>query len=353
MSRLKQLSKKLLPVWLAVITFILTELAAANSNITEKIYSKGLYPIIASLLSRVSNIITFSIDDTLYIGLTLFIITLVVLLIFRRVNPGKFSLLLINTLTTLYISFYWLWGFNYFRVEINQRLNIPKQKPSAESFTYALDYLISSANSYRPDTFDISCADINILVEESYKEQSGFLNIDYPQGIRSPKPITFSRFFAKAAISGYYGPFFSEVHINSFLLPVEYPWTLAHEKAHQLGITSEAEANFYAWYVCNSSKNQQIKYAANLNALFYFLYEAKKMSGYKTTFSRIDKEVVSDMKQVINHWQTLRNTAVEKAASKANDTYLKTNKVKKGVDDYDGVVRYITEFLLMKKIDIE
>ncbi len=353
MDRLKHLSRKLLSLWLALITFILTELAAANPDITEKLYSEGLYPVIASVLSRLSSISPFSLDDIFYIGLILFFIILVALLIFRRVKAGIFSRFLINTLAIIYIAFYWLWGFNYFRVEINERLDIPEQTPSADNFTLALDHLINSANSYRPDTFDISYADINILVEKSYNKQSGFLRIDYPQGVRRPKPITFSRFFAKAAISGYFGPFFNEVHINSYLLPVEYPWTLAHEKAHQFGITSEAEANFYAWYVCNSSENMQIEYAANLNALFYFLYEAKKMRSYKTTFSKIDKKVISDMKQIINHWQKLRNAQVEKAASKANDTYLKTNKIEKGVDDYDGVVKYITEYLFTKNDNLK
>ena len=349
MSRLKKLSKKLLPVWLAILTFILTELTASNPNITERIYSNSLYPIVAKVLSRVSNFFPFSLDDVFYIGLIVFIISLTALLIFRKVKTAGFFRLLINTVAIVYISFYWLWGLNYFRVEINERLDIPEQQPSTESFTYALDHLINSVNEYRTDTFNISYEEINILVEKSYKEQSEFLKIDYPQGVRNPKAITFSRFFAKAAISGYYGPFFNEVHINSYLLPVEYPWTLAHEKAHQFGVTSEAEANFYAWYICNSSTTKQVKYAANLNALFYFLYEAKKMKGYNSTLSKINKGVISDMKQIINHWQNLRNAQVEKAASKANDTYLKTNKIEKGVDDYDGVVKYITEYLLMHK----
>ncbi len=352
MSRLKKLSKKLLPVWLAILTFILTELAAAYTGITERVYSTGLYPIIAKALSSVSSIFPFSLDDVFYVGLILFIISLTALVIIRKVKPANYFYVLFNSVAIVYISFYWLWGFNYFRVEINERLDIPEQPPSTESFTYALDYLINSANENRTDTFNISYEEINTLVEKSYKEQSEFLKIDYPQGVRNPKAITFSRFFAKAAISGYYGPFFNEIHINSYLLPVEYPWTLAHEKAHQFGVTSEAEANFYAWYVCNSSSNQQVRYAANINALFYFLYDAKKMKGYKSTLSKVNKEVISDMKEIISHWQGLRSAPVEKAASKANDTYLKTNKIEKGIDDYDGVVKYITEYLLMKNKDV-
>ncbi len=399
MNNFRPFSRKTVLIWFALLTFGLTELAAAYPHITEKYYSTGIYPVIASILSRISNAFPFSLDDIFYISLIVVAITLTGLLIIsvckktikfrglrhcergtskaisigyqqiassyrprnddlchvflqtliRKVRIKKIIYTLINVLAVVYILFYWLWGFNYFRIQLNERLTIPEQTVSKENFNYALDYLIESANKNHTDTFNISYNDINILVEKSYQESSGFLKINYPQGVRNPKPITFSRFFAKAAISGYFGPFFNEIHINHYLLPVEYPWTLAHEKSHQFGITSEAEANFYAWIICNNSENSQIRYSANLNALFYFLYEARKLKDYKNTISKIDEDVKEDIREIINHWAKLRNKHVEKAASKANDTYLKTNKIEKGIDDYNEVVKYVTEYLVMKK----
>ena len=51
-------------------------------------------------------------------------------------------------------------------------------------------------------------------------------------------------------VTGSMGPFFCEFTLNGDLLPANYPATYAHELAHLLGITSEAEANFYAYQVC-------------------------------------------------------------------------------------------------------
>ena len=348
MLKIRILSKKILPVWIAVVTFGLTELASAFPHVTEKFYSTGIYPAIASVLSRISSIFPFSMDDIFYILLTVYFISLTVLLLLKKLKFKSYSLLVINTLAAVYFLFYWLWGFNYYRSHLNERLNIHEQKASTQNFTFALDSLISLSNNLRPDSFTLDTEKANYLIESSYKDLSEYLNIDYPQGIRRPKPITFSRFFAKAAISGYFGPFFNEIQINSYLLPVEYPWTLAHEKSHQFGITSEAEANFYAWLICNNSNNRQIRYAANLNVLFYFLYEAKKLDNYKDIVSKIDDPVKSDFNMIIKHWEKLRDEHIEKAAAKANDTYLKTNKVEKGINDYEGVVKYVTEFLLMK-----
>ena len=45
------------------------------------------------------------------------------------------------------------------------------------------------------------------------------------------------------SVMGYIGPFFVEYNLNPQLLPVQYPATYAHEMAHVLGVSNEAEAN--------------------------------------------------------------------------------------------------------------
>jgi hypothetical protein len=348
MTRSKKTVLKFLPVIAAVFTFILTEFAASFPASTEKFYSNGIYPVIASALSPVSSIFPFSLDDIFYVALVLFFIVLTVLLLIKKVPLKKYLVLLPNTIALVYLSFYWLWGFNYYREGLTKRLDIREQKADEEDFRNALDQIITSVNKNYPDTFDLSKEKINSEIETSYSDLSNILRINYPQGIRRPKPITFSSLFAKATISGYFGPFFNEIHINKYLLPVEYPWTLAHEKSHQFGITSEAEANFYAWMVCNNSTDSRIRYAGNLNLLFYFLYEAKKLPDYKEIIEKTDPGVKNDINRIIRHWNKLRNANIEKVAAKANDTYLKTNKVERGIDDYDGVVKFVTEYLQAK-----
>jgi hypothetical protein len=340
---------KFLPVMFAVLTFALTEFAAAFPASTEKIYSRGIYPVIASVLSPVSNLLPFSVDDIFYISLIFAFVLFTILVILRKISIKKYLLMLINTIAVVYTAFYWLWGFNYFRDDLYQRLKLREQKASTENFREALDFIIAEANNNNVDTFTLSKKEINTLIERSYKDMSPFLNINYPQGKREPKVITFSMLFAKATISGYFGPFFNEIHINKYLLPVEYPWTLAHEKAHQFGVTSEAEANFYAWLTCSNSTDKQIKYTGSLNLLFYFLYEAKKLPDYSDIVSKLDKGVRNDITKIIEHWSGLRDKKIEEVAEKANDTYLKTNKVEKGIEDYDGVVKYVTDYLTQKK----
>ena len=59
---------------------------------------------------------------------------------------------------------------------------------------------------------------------------------------------------------------------------------------------------------------------------------------------KLDDRVKADFIKVRENWMLLRNEKVDKVASKINDTYLKTNKVEKGIEDYRGVVKFVMDF---------
>jgi len=336
--------KSALPIWLAIITFGLTELFSHFPKITETVYSQMIYPVFAFSLSFISQWFSFSLDDAFYGLLILFLLTVFLLTICRKIKFGKFLLLMIQTLAICYVIFYWFWGFNYYRSGINNRLSIVRSKPDTVQFVKVLESLIERTNaSYC--TFDsISKTEIETLVESAYQKNASFLKIKYPVGTRNPKSITLSSFFAKAGIAGYYGPFFSEVHLNDSLMMIEYPQVLGHEFAHQFGITGEAEASFYSWLVCTQSDSKQLQYSANINTLTYFLSQARRLHNFKELVQQINKPVIDDIRKVQKHWESMRNEKIDKAAGKVNDVYLKTNKIKKGIEDYFGVVQFVMDF---------
>lgn len=332
--------------WLPIATYVLTEIFARNPSWAEKIYSRNIYHFVANLLSNISGLFPFSIDDIFYILLISTVFILIVLLVFRKITFKYTGKIVLNILSTVYILFYVLWGFNYFRNGINQRIGLAEREPNTEQFILVLKDLIEKTNTSYSSFYDFDEYKIDRLIEESYNNLSQVLQYDYPAGKRKAKSITFSRFFAKAGISGYYGPFFNEVHINKNNLPIEYPFVLTHEKAHQLGITSEAEANFYAWLICSQSESKQLQYSANLYVLKFFMYQGYQMEQYPEIIKKLDENVKIDFRRIQEHWINLRNEKVDKVASKVNDTYLKTNKIEKGIEDYFGVVKHVMDFSL-------
>jgi hypothetical protein len=328
----------------AIVIFLFTQFFAKTSGFVEWFYAQGIYPLIATLVSFFSKWYSFSLNDVFYVLLILSFFVLIILLVIRKISlkmAGKFFL---NELSVVFILFYLLWGFNYFRPGLTARLDLKESKPGNEEFMRVFDIIIERANSNYISVKNINSEETDRLIEAGYEKFSEALKISYPGGSRKPKTITFSRFFAYAGISGYFGPFFNEVHVNKNLLPVEYPFILAHEKAHQFGVSNEAEANFYAWLVCSRSPSQEIRYSAYIHALYSFMYQASLYDISPTYLNNLDNRVKDDLRTMREHWQKLRNHKIDKAAGKVYDTYLKTNKVEKGIEDYHGVVKFIMDF---------
>jgi hypothetical protein len=343
-----------LPV-LALVTYGLTALLAVRPHLTERLYSNGLYPPLATGLSTISKIFPFSMGDLFYALLVVGFLTLVLLAIFRKISVGSLLKKSLNLAALVYILFYWLWGFNYFREPFNERLGIKKADADTDQFMAVFEDLIEKANTYQTKALgNLNLAEADSLIEKVYSDYADFLKIRHPQGSRRAKNITFSKFFAKAGISGYYGPFFNEIHINPHLHPLELPVVLAHEKAHQFGITSEAEASFYAWFACEYSGSDDLRYSNSLYLLRYFLNQGYQLEGFDERVAKLSEPVRNDLRAIRDHWLAMRNEKIDKAASRANDAYLKTNKVTAGIADYKGIVAMVMDFrtdsLLQSKI---
>ncbi|MCK3685491.1 DUF3810 domain-containing protein [Maribellus sp. YY47] len=331
---------------LAIVCFAFTEMAAKHPAIVENWYSNGMYPMVAGSISTLSSLIPISIDDLFYLALLACLPALMVLLAFRKISFGFAGKFILTILSSLYILFYVLWGFNYYRQNINQRLGIDEQQPTQEEFLSIVNQLIAQTNQNYCSSDSLTPEDTDSLIERSYQKLAPVLRLSYPAGKRPDKAITFSHFFAQSGITGYFGPFFNEVHVNTYTLPLEYPVTLAHEKAHQFGITSEAEANFYAWLVCSQSHSKPLNYTADLYLLRHFLRQAYQLKEYPELAAKISPEVKTDFNRIRQHWMELRNEKLDRAASTVNDAYLKTNKVEGGIQDYSGVVKLVLDFKL-------
>jgi len=331
---------------LAGVIFVLTVFLRQHPGLVETWYARGLYPYIASLLSNLSFVFPFSLDDIFYAVLILTPVVLLVQIYRKRTRwkaAGKF---LLNILASIYILFYVLWGFNYFRLSLPDRLGIKDREPDTEEFVQFIHQYIAELNELHCDFDTIDKTKIDRIIEESYQQLAPVLQFDYPMGKRPDKKITFSEFYSKSGITGYFGPFFNEVHVNKMVLPIEYPFVLAHEKAHQLGVTGEAEANFYSWLICTNSSSQQIRYSAKLFISFHFFRQARGLKEYKKLVAEISPEVQSDINKISEHWRKLRNATMDKTASKINDAYLKHNNIKSGIKDYTGVVDHVMNFSL-------
>lgn len=340
-NRVLNIVYKLLPVIIAVLVFISTRIAVRNPQFVEKYYSDSVYPVVAVCLSSFSNLFIISVWDIFWAISVILLITGLSLVIFRKIKPGKFFLRFVQVVSIMYIWLYISWGYNYFRPDLHTRLGWVPPKTDEAEFRSVLDTIISGADSNYL-VFDSSgYSEIDSLIELSYKMNSSGLGIDYPNGSRRNKKMVFNSIMDKSGIFGYYGPFFSEVHLTSNGLPFDYPAALAHEKAHQFGITNEGEANLYSFVICTTSEDKRLLYSAYMIYLAYFLNDASQLQDYHDYIKKIDKRVWQDIIYRQDYYRQLQNKTLDKVQSVAYNAYLKTNHIKSGIKNYDQVVGLI------------
>jgi hypothetical protein len=269
------------------------------------------------------------------------VISGLILVVLKKIKFGWYILRTLQLLALLYSFFYIAWGYNYFRPKIDKRIGWAMPKADEVLFRSILDSLIIQTNYNYISVSTSDYSEIDTLIEESYRKNSHELGINYPNGTRRPKTMLFSSFYGKLGLSGYFGPFFNEIHINYYLLPVDYPFVLAHEKAHQFGITSEAEANFVAFVICIKSGDQRLKYSGYQSLLLYFLKDASQLKEYKEYFNKIDKLVIGDIRFRQKYYQGLESRILSDIQTAVNNSYLKVNNIEKGVKNYNQVVSLV------------
>lgn len=339
-----QIKKINIIYWIALLTIIVGRAFSLFPAITEKIYTQGIYKLIAMLLSHISGVFPFSLDDIFYSSLIVLFLFLMVWIILKKITFKKATFILIKSLFLIYILFYWLWGFNYYRQPLAERIHRPLNPIDSTLFYETLHQIIdqAEANYCQINTSDYSRCDS--LIEASYLDLKESTGIVSPLGKRRPKIMLYSSFFAGASVFGYFGPFANEIHLNKYLLPNQYPFVLAHEKAHQMGITSEAEANFMAWIVCNNSSSKKLKYAANSYVLIHFLREIPDTLQLKNVIQSIPQPIINDLQNTRIYWNNLRIPLIDKVQSLLYNWYLKGNKVPDGIHNYQAVVTYIYNY---------
>ncbi|TLX77721.1 DUF3810 domain-containing protein [Labilibacter sediminis] len=346
MQIVKKHFKKYFLFILALITLLVLFLFKSYPLLAERIYSNGIYPVVAAFLSSVSRLFPFSLDDFFYLGLILLFCLGIVLLVLRRISLGSFLFRIAQLLAMVFVLFYWSWGFNYYRADVHTRMELHKNLPDTEVFIEVFEDIIEQANNSYVDYCILNHDELDSCIEASFSQISDELKLKYSQGYRRVKEITLSSWFAKATILGYYGPFFNEVHINSYLTGLDVPVVMAHEKAHQFGITGEAEASFYGWLVCVKSNQNFVRYSGWMYALDYFLFESRDLPNRKELIEKIRPEVIEDLKYRYQYWHNWRNEKMDRVARKMNDVYLKTNGVESGIDDYGDMVQLIVDYQL-------
>ncbi len=312
-------------------------------------YAQHAYPFIAQILSSFSRLIPFAVGD-LFIALSIAGILLYPIYA-RLCLKRKWKRILLNNakyLAWVYVWFYAAWGLNYSQKNFYERTGIPYSAYTPESFQRFADNYVKKLNASYANVTSINEA---LACRESIR---GYNQISSSLGVHRPfhpsprvKTMLFTPLISMVGVTGSMGPFFCEFTLNGDLLPTQYPATYAHELAHLLGITSEAEANFYAYQVCTRSQSRGIRFSGYFSVLSHVLGNARRLMDekeYTALLDRIRPEIIELARKNSEYWMSKYNPLIGDIQDRIYDLYLKGNRIESGRKNYSEVVGLLISY---------
>ena len=337
MKKIYRIIRIAIPVLL--IAFILI---CKQNPIWGEFYATEIYPTLSHFLSAITSIFTFPLNEILII---LFVITLFIIPLLLKKRSWRAILFReIEFLLWIYIWFYIGWGINYFREDLYTRLDkSPKQYIEEDFREFLNDFSNGINKSYCAD-IELDSKFIHSAVVEYYSCIASERAIVKPKSYQRCKEFIFSRFYSAIGVGGSMGPFCAEAQLNDELLEYEYPFSYAHEFAHLLGVSNEAEANYCAYRLCIESSSKEMNYCGYFAILPYVMNNVVSLLGkeeFEIWRAGIRDEVWSDYSESNEYWQERYSPFVGKIQKWIYNQFLKSNKISSGRKNYSEVVGII------------
>jgi hypothetical protein len=236
----------------------------------------------------------------------------------------------------VYLAFLVVWGLNYRRQPLTQKLEFDRGRVTRASAVAAAEQAVTLVNGLYSAAHQVD--DPGVSLHEAFADAQRALGQHWVAAPGVPKRSLFGLYFRWAAIDGMTDPFFLEIIVNPDVLSIERPFVVAHEWAHLAGYADESEANFVAWLTCVRG-GERARYSGWL-ALYEHLLAALPRDDRRALGARLAQGPRDDLSAIDARYR--RSTpAVRQAAREVYDNYLKANRVAEGIASYDAVVRLV------------
>ncbi|MFD1166839.1 DUF3810 domain-containing protein [Sphingobacterium daejeonense] len=334
-------------IGICILLIIGLQVFQSNSQWVEHLYSRGFYPIYAYLPKLLFGWLPFSIGDILYavifVGLGYILIKSFILLFKKQFRESGIQVLrFIGLLLTVYIFFYTAWAMNYFRIPISKQMELKVDTILLEDHLTVLDEHIQKANTLREGLIftDKNRSEADDRIEKLMKSDSLFQMLSKTQvKIKTPIIGSMASYFG---VSGYFNPFSNEAHVNGQMPLTSYPFTVAHELSHQMGIGFEDECNFIAFVKLKENEDPWFQYSAYYESTTYLLRTLYLVdsTAFETYKAKLSPKVIMDIKTDQEYWKRYTGWLAD-ASGLFYNQYLKHNNQAEGMARYGMVSRLI------------
>jgi Protein of unknown function (DUF3810) len=324
---------------------VLAGLAPIDSRVVERWYSTGIYPAIQRVVTPVSNLVPFALLDLLAVGALAAALVVLVrsILLARKKKTWKPIRLILTRLASsgavIYLVFLAIWGLNYRRVSMSERLVLDRGQASSQAIlelgrmsVAQLNLLHQSAHAegWRTSPWR------ERRLRNAYESVLVRLSDAAPAAPGRLKSSLLGPYFRWASVDGMMNPFGLEAIANPDLLPFEKPFVAAHEWAHLAGYADESEASFVGFLTCIRAAAP----AAYSGWLFlYWQINSEVGSADRLHLASVLEDGPrQDIAAVGERLRSGQIPLLRDAGWRVYDQFLKANHVEEGVRSYGLVL---------------
>ena len=331
---------------------ILFALAAAlvpiDGESVERAYSTTIYPGIQSTVTPATNLVPFALFDVLTVGAVVVLIASAAASVSRArilksLRPiGAFALSVATFAAFTYLVFLAVWGLNYRRLPMTERLVLSPDLPSTEQVMKLGFEAIRRMNSLHDQAHTIGWESDPrydkelVAAYEFVQERLLGTSLAVPGRLKSS---IYGSYFRWATVDGMVDPFALEVLANPDLLPVERTFVAAHEWAHLAGFADESEANFVGWLMCVRA-GIPAQYSGWLS-LYWQIGVEVGPDDRKRLWDAVAEGPRRDIQAITDRLQRGQLPFLRDASWRVYDGYLRANRVEEGIRSYGQVINLV------------
>ena len=343
-STLLYASVALLAALIALWTLLTPSAAWINS-----VYSSYVYRHVAAALVPISDAVPFSLTGLTFVLLSIGVPVLLVRSWQRRTRTRRglrrFALMWCwrgaAASLVVYALFLATWGANYSRSPLETRLLLETTPATTEemtALTLSLAQIVHD-NAYAAHNHDLAAslraAQTSLRkVVYSFEGQAATL----PSRVKATPP---GLLILGGQATGVISPFWLEAHVDGALPDYNFLAVGLHELAHVAGYSSEAETDFVAAVAGLQADDPYVRYSM---ALSLFARFAWRLPGdvYGTAYDLLPQVAIDDLaKRQAVRLKYRPPKPVKRVQTKVYDSYLRTQGVSAGIQDYGRVANYL------------
>lgn len=255
-------------------------------------------------------------------------------------------------LSVLYFAFHVVWGLNYYREPLFEKMNISREYTDADLLAFTKKLIVQTnalqselaKNDSSKVVFPFAQAAVFKMNLNGYKQlsqQHSFFTFRYLSTKRSlfSVPLTYMGF------SGYLNPFTNEAQVNDKIPMYNFPLVTAHEMAHQLGYASESECNFIGFLATVKNEDKYFQYSGYSFALRYCLnnWGRRDETTFKALLQTIHPGVLKNYQESEDFWNSYQSP-IDTAFHAFYDQFLKANQQSEGMDSYSKFLNLLINY---------